>query len=156
MREDQIVGQALLLDTCVYIDQLQGKAPDLVEKLVDARQTNHSMIAIQELTHTVGVLNPADPRTKEVVRVIQDQVEAMPAHRIFTPDADVLGRAALLNGVLCRLQGYTDGQKLPALQDCMLFLQAQKLGLTVLTGNISDFDYLLQIVPSGRVLMYRA
>lgn len=154
-RENQVGGQALLLDTCVYIDQLQGKAPDLVEKLVDSRQTNHSTIAIQELTHTVGVLDPSDPRTKGVVRVIQDQIEAMPAHRIFTPDADVLGRAGLLNGALCRLQGYTGGQKLRALQDCTLFLQAHKLGFTVLTANISDFDYLLQLVPSGRVLMYR-
>lgn len=36
-----------------------------------------------------------------------------------------------------------------------LFLQAQKLGFTVLTANIADFDYLLQLVPTGRVLFYR-
>jgi len=42
-----------------------------------------------------------------------------------------------------------------ALQDCVLFLQAQKLGFTFLTGNIRDFDYLLQLVPAGRALFYR-
>jgi hypothetical protein len=79
----------------------------------------------------------------------------MPAHRIFVPDLDVLARAALLSGVVCRLQGYANDARFRALQDCVLFLQAQKLGLTLLTGNISDFDYLLQLVPAGRVLMYR-
>jgi phage I-like protein len=36
-----------------------------------------------------------------------------------------------------------------------LFLQAQKLGFAVLTANIADFDYLLQLIPAGRVLLYR-
>jgi hypothetical protein len=42
-----------------------------------------------------------------------------------------------------------------ALADCVLFLQARKLGFTVLTANIAEFDLLLQLVPSGRVLFYR-
>jgi len=41
------------------------------------------------------------------------------------------------------------------LQDCVLFLQAQKLGFTVLTANVSDFDLLLQLLPAGRALFYR-
>ena len=35
-------------------------------------------------------------------------------------------------------------------QDCVLFLQAQKLGLVVLTANLSDYDILLQLIPTGR------
>jgi hypothetical protein len=79
----------------------------------------------------------------------------MPPHRIFAPDTDVLGRAALLSGILCRLQGYGKDAKLRALQDSVLFLQAQKLGLVVLTANISDYDLLLQLIPAGRMLFYR-
>ena len=82
-------------------------------------------------------------------------VRSMPPHRVIAPDGDVLGRAALLSGILCRLQGYADDRKLRALQDCALFLQAQKLGFTVLTANIGDFDPLLQLLPAGRVLFYR-
>ena len=37
----------------------------------------------------------------------------------------------------------------------MLFLQAQKLGLVVLTANVSDYDILLQLIPTGRALFYR-
>jgi glutathione S-transferase len=42
-----------------------------------------------------------------------------------------------------------------ALQDCVLFLQAQRLGLVVLTANVGNYDVLLQLVPSGRALFYR-
>lgn len=83
-------------------------------------------------------------------------IKAMRSHRLFTPDPDVLGRAALLAGILCRLQGYGADRRLRALPDCVLFLQGQKLGFTILTANIADFDYLLQLIPTGRVLLYRA
>ena len=66
-----------------------------------------------------------------------------------------MGRAALLSGALCRRQGYQKDSRLRALHDCTLFLQAQKLGLTVLTANVGDYDILLQLVPTGRVLLYR-
>lgn len=79
----------------------------------------------------------------------------MPPHRTFAPDPDVLGSAALLSGMLCRLQGYKADARLRALHDRVLFLQAQKLGLTILTRNVSDFDYILQLVPAGRVMLYR-
>jgi hypothetical protein len=51
--------------------------------------------------------------------------------------------------------GHAAGAKHRALQDCVLFLQAQKLGFTVLTGNIRDYDCLLQLIPAGRALFYR-
>ena len=71
------------------------------------------------------------------------------------PKPEVLGRAALLAGILSRLQGYARDARLKALNDCVLFLQAQKLGFAVLTANLAEFDLLLQLVPAGRVLFYR-
>ncbi|AWM01796.1 type II toxin-antitoxin system VapC family toxin [Bradyrhizobium amphicarpaeae] len=153
---NSIGGQGLLLDTSVYIDQMQGRSPRLLDDLIAQRQVNHSTVAIQELMYTVGVLDPSDARTAGVIEVIGKQIRAMPPHRVFAPDIEVLGRAALLSGILCRLQGYEKGAKLRALQDCVLFLQAQKLGLVVLTANVGDYDILLQLIPSGRALFYRA
>ena len=150
-----IGGQALLLGTCVYIDQMQDRSPQVMDELIAQRLVNHSTVAIQELMHTVGVLNPLDARTAGVIDEIGKQIKAIPQHRIFVPDIDVLGRAALLSGILCRLQGYGKDGKLRALQDCVLFLQAQKLGLVVLTANVSDYDILLQLIPTGRALFYR-
>jgi hypothetical protein len=148
-------GQALLLDTCVYVDQMQDRSPHVLDNLIAQRQVNHSTVAIQELMHTVGILSPSDARTDAVIAVIRKQIRAMPPHRIFAPDTEVLGRAALLSGMLCRLQSYEKDGKLRALQDCVLFLQAQKLGLVVLTANVGDFDILLQLHPAGRALFYR-
>ena len=106
--------------------------------------------------HTVGVLHPKHPCTKAAVRQIGMTIDAMQPHRTFAPDGDVLGMAALLSGMLCRLQGYQRDARLRALQDCVLFLQAIKLGFTVLTANVNDFDYLLQLIPTGRALFYRS
>jgi hypothetical protein len=153
--EQRIAGQALLLDTCVYIDQLQNRAPDILDLLVAVRQVNHSAVSIQELMHTAGVLDPTNRRTPAVVAAIRSLMRSMPPHRVFVPDMDILGRAALLSGVLCRLQSYAADRRLRALHDCVLFLQAQKLGFGVLTANLSDFDILLQLLPAGRVLFYR-
>ena len=38
-------GGRVLLDTCVYIDQLKGKAPLTLEALVGARTVLHSALA---------------------------------------------------------------------------------------------------------------
>lgn len=153
--DERIGGQGLLLDTCVYIDQMQGRSPAILERLIAQRHVHHSTVAIQELMHTVGVLNPSDARTAIAVAEIRKQIGAMPEHRIFAPDTQVLGRAALLSGLLCRLQGYQKDTRLRALQDCVLYLQAQKLGLVVLTANVGDYDILLQLAPAGRALFYR-
>ncbi|HEX5957184.1 MAG TPA: hypothetical protein VFY92_00825 [Hyphomicrobiaceae bacterium] len=75
--------------------------------------------------HTMGVLDPDDPRTPRAVAQIHGLIGSMPWYRIFAPDIHVLGRAALLAGIVCRLQGNAADRKLRALQDCMLLLQAQ-------------------------------
>jgi hypothetical protein len=98
--EDRIGCQALLLDTCVYIDLMQGRTPDLLDALIATRQANHSSVAAQELMHTVGVLDPNDDRSPTVIDPIRTIVLSMPTHRTFVPDADVLGRAALLSGII--------------------------------------------------------
>lgn len=155
MDRSLIAGSALLLDSCVYIDQMQGRTPDILDDLIAVRVVNHSTVAIQELMHAVGRLDPGDPRTGRVISEIGRLIEAMPGHRVFAPDPDVLGRAALLSGMVCRVQGHAGGRRFGTLHDCVLFLQAQKLGLTVLTANVADFDILLQLIPAGRVLLYR-
>jgi predicted nucleic acid-binding protein len=153
--EEHLAGQSLLLDTCVYIDQLKDRSPHILDRLVAARVVNHSTVAIQELMYVVGVLDPGDRRTARAVAEIRGLIRSMPPHRIFAPDADILGRAALLSGIVCRLQGYAADHKLRALNDCVLLLHAQKLGLTLLTANVADFDILLQLLSSARVLFYR-
>jgi len=148
-------GRSLLLDTCVYIDRIQGRLPAVVDDLIEARLSNHSTVAIAEMMHSVGRLDPADSRTSDAVASIGRVIGLMRPHRLFEPDADIVGRAAILGGILSRVQAHHNGDRLRTVNDCILFLQAAKLGFTVLSRNIKDFDFLLQLIPTGRVLLYR-
>ncbi|MGN6551060.1 MAG: type II toxin-antitoxin system VapC family toxin [Pararhizobium sp.] len=149
-------GRGLLLDTCVYIDQMQGRAPTVVGELIGLRQVNHSSVAVAELMHAVGRLDPHHPGSAGAIREIGRTINAIPPHRLFTPDVDVTGRAAILAGILSRTQGYGTDNRLRATNKCLLFLQAAKLGLTVLSRNTRDFDCLSQMLPKSSVLFYRA
>jgi len=56
----------LLPDTCVYIDQIQDRSPQVLDELIAQRQVSHSAVAIQELMTTVGVLE-SDARAAGVM-----------------------------------------------------------------------------------------
>jgi len=153
--EDALEGPGLLLDTCVYIDQSQNRTPLFIDDAIRARGAFNSTIAIQEMMHAVGRLDPSDPRSATARSAIGNVINSMPEHRVLVPDAELLGRAALFSGILHRLQGHGREDNFRLLHDCVLFLQAQKLGLTLLTANVADFDIMLQLAPAGRVLFYR-
>lgn len=134
---------------------MQGKLPPPLLAAIDGRAASHSTIAIQEMMHAVGRLDPADPRSATARSAIGNVIVSMPEHRVLAPDADLLGRAALFSGILHRMQGLGREDNFRLLHDCVLFLQAQKLGLTLLTANVADFDIMLQLAPAGRVVFYR-
>jgi predicted nucleic acid-binding protein len=153
--EDVVAGGELLLDTCIYIDELQGRAPDPVTTLLRIRTLNHSTVALAEMMHLFGRLDPADARTEPTLTAIAGLIRRIPSHRLHEADADIMAGAGALAGILCRLNGYQNDRKQKALHDCIIFLQARRLGFTVLTRNIADFDIITQMVPDGRVLFYR-
>ncbi len=64
----------------------------------------------------------------------------------------------MLAGLLFRLSNLPkgEGHERRFVNDAMVFLQARLLGASVLTGNVRDFDFLSQIIPTGRVILYRA
>ncbi|MER8575772.1 hypothetical protein NKG99_32205 [Mesorhizobium sp. M1409] len=152
------VGGVLLLDTSVYLDVLQGRTPEAVDNLLTYRLCHHSAICLAELSHVFGRLDPAHPTTKSVLGAVADTIEDIPAHRLHAPDATAWGRAGMLAGLLFRLSHLPkgNGHERRFLNDALIFHQAGMLGATVLTGNVGDFDYLSQLVPSVRVTFYRA
>ncbi|QND61703.1 type II toxin-antitoxin system VapC family toxin [Mesorhizobium huakuii] len=152
------VGGVLLLDTSVYLDVLQGRTPEAVDNLLTYRLCHHSAVCLAELSHVFGRLDPAHPTTKSVLGAVADTIEDIPAHRLHAPDATAWGRAGMLAGLLFRLSHLPKGKghERSFLNDALIFHQAGMLGATVLTGNVGDFDYLSQLVPSVRVIFYRA
>ncbi|MBA3448923.1 MAG: hypothetical protein H0T56_15215 [Pseudaminobacter sp.] len=151
------VGGALLLDTSVYLDVLQGRTSETVDDLLTYRLCQHSAVCLAELTHVFGRLDPTHKATKSVLKAIQETIEDIPAHRLHSPDATSWGRAGMLAGVLFRLSHLPkgEGHERRFLNDALIFEQARMLGATILTGNIKDFDRLNQLDPSVRVIFYR-
>jgi predicted nucleic acid-binding protein len=147
-------GRELLLDTCVYIDVLQGDTPAEVDALLRHRTVNHLAVCVAELTHGFGRLDPRHPGTDSVLRAIAQTVEAIPPHRLETASADVVIEAGILAGLVFRLCGHQPGREVAALNDAILYLHAMTNGLELLTRNVREFDVMNQVLPDGRVLFY--
>jgi len=65
------------------------------------------------------------------------------------------GAAGILAGMLFRLGSFRAGDERKCLNDALVYLQARALGCSVTTRNVKDFDFLNQLVPDGRILLYR-
>ncbi|PKA39939.1 hypothetical protein CWR43_30180 [Rhizobium sullae] len=156
--DEPAIGGALFLDTSVYLDVLQGRSPVEVDMLLTYRLCHHSAVCLSELTHAFGRLDPKHASTKAVLETITATVEDIPEHRLHAPDAAIWGQAGVLAGLLFRLSNLPKGagHERRFVNDALVFLQARQLGASVLTGNVRDFDFLSQIMPSGRVIVYRA
>jgi hypothetical protein len=94
-------------------------------------------------------------RTDRSLKVIGQTIRDIPAHRLIEPDNAMWGTAGILAGMLFHLGSYPVGTERKCLNDSLVYLQGRKLGWPVVTGNIKDFDFLNQLVPDGRVLLYR-
>lgn len=147
-------GAELLLDTCVYIDVLQGRTPEAVDDLLQARIVNHSTVCLSELTHLFGRLDPTHSGTKGVLREIRRVIEDMPGHRLSAPTANAMGEAGMLAGLAARLSGAASGGSQTLLNDAGIYLQALERGWIVITRNVRDFELFDQLLPAGRVLFY--
>jgi predicted nucleic acid-binding protein len=149
-----VPGQDLLLDTCVYIDVLQGNTPPEVDALLRLRTLNHLAVCVAELTRGFGRLDPRHSGTPAVLRTIEGAVAAIPPHRLESASAEVVIEAGVLAGLLFRLCNLQAGQEIVALNDAIVYLHAMANGQTVLTRNLRDFDVMNQVLPDGRVLFY--
>lgn len=148
----------MFLDTSVYLDVLQGRSPVEVDTLLTYRLCYHSAVCLSELTHAFGRLDPKHTSTKWALETIQATVDEIPEHRHHAPDAAIWGQAGVLAGLLFRLSNLPkgEGHERRFVNDALVFLQARQLGASVLTGNVRDFDFLSQIIPTGRIILYRA
>ncbi|MGX5844493.1 type II toxin-antitoxin system VapC family toxin [Mesorhizobium sp. ArgA1] len=152
------IGGPLFLDTSVYLDVLQGRSPVEVDTLLKYRLCHHSAVCLSELTHAFGRLDPKHASTRAVLETIEATVEDISDHRLHAPEAAIWGQAGVLAGLLFRLSNVPkgEGHERRFVNDALVFLQARQLGASVLTGNVRDFDFLSQIIPTGRIVLYRA
>jgi predicted nucleic acid-binding protein len=147
-------GAELLIDSCVYIDVLQARAPEAVKALIGARIVNHSSVCLGELTHLFGRLDRAHRGTKAALNEIRRVVQDIPDHRLTTPSETAMGEAGMLAGLVSRLTGAPRAEAPALFNDACIYLHAIERGWTILTRNVRDFDLFNQLLPTGRVLLY--
>ena len=145
----------LLYDTTVYIDILQNRFPKDGELMLRAVDAWHSPVTEAELAAACGLLDPDHSQTRLIIEEIAALIDRRLVQRTVMPDQNVWREAGILSGILARLQGYEKGQRRRTLNDALLYVSARRSGCTILTRNVSDFDFLQQLDPAGRVLFYR-
>ena len=149
------VGARIVLDACVYIDQLQDRLPAPIEERVLMRPASHSSLVLAELSYTLGRLDPSDSRTKAHSHAIVALLDSIPPARILTPTPEDQAEGAIAAGVMARKLGYNEADRRKALLDAMLARQAAREGLCLVTRNVGDFDRLSQLDRRLQVAFYR-
>ena len=148
-------GAPLLLDTTVYIDVLQDRIPNEVADLLRIRQCNHSSVAVAELAHIFGRLDPSHAGTGRAWTSARQAIDGIPAHRLGAPSIRAAIEAGILAGTVARVRGLPKTSRQSLVNDAALLLQALEDGCLLLSRNIVDMDVLLQLFPAGRALLYR-
>jgi predicted nucleic acid-binding protein len=148
-------GPALLLDTCVYIDTLEGRLPPDAEVLVKSRPLRHTSTVLAELAHLFGRLKHTNENRRNLQK-LKEAIDQIDQDFVGHPSVGVSLEAGILCGLVFRLGGFQPNQTVAALNDALIYLHATEHGLTVLTRNRDDFDRMNQICPNGRVIFYEA
>jgi len=152
--EGDVAGERVLLDTCVIIDQLQGRLPAEVEDRVSARTIVHSPIVLGEMSFLIGNLDPGHKETASAVGRITSILAEVPDHRVIPLLPEDLIRGNILAGIMSRVLGYPKEARRKAQNDAILAAQASRLGCLLVTRNVADFDRLSQLEPKLRVAFY--
>jgi hypothetical protein len=161
----------LLLDTTFYLHRSAGKLPEGIRALIASRQhmVHNCAVACAEPAISMGLLDPADPRTEAATSAIQAHLDHMTVDRMVAPSTTAWIEAALLAGILARTQGLAvpkrrltadqeccqRGRRRELLLDALIYVTAVEENMLLISANIRHMDLLLQLQPTGNVLLYR-
>ena len=156
LRTDSAAAQkrSIVLDTTTYIDAGQGKLPPHISAVIEAWPIHHCSVALSEIAHGLGRLDPAHPHTKQNKDFLQAVLEKVPQHRIVNPTDDIHITGGILTGIIARLLTLPKGAHRNRINDILIYLTARSIGAAVVTANVADFDILQQLVPDGHVIYY--
>lgn len=143
-------GTRMLVDTGVYIAEAAGRLPAALSEKLARIELHHCSVCLTEIA--VGLTNRDVSATTwpTECEYWNGVFSKLPPRRIHVPDQQVWVAAGILTGILTRTQGFQPHQRKDALNDALIFMTSLKAGLPVLTENRRDFDWLQQLVPSGR------
>jgi hypothetical protein len=155
----------------VYLDRSAGKLPNHIRALIAARQhlVYNCGVVCAELAISLGLLDPADPRTPANTAAIQRHLDQMEKDKTVAPSAAAWTEAAIVAGILARTQGLAvskrrlthdqaccqEGRRRELLLDALLYLTAIEQNMLLLSANVRHMDLLMQLQPAPNILLYR-
>jgi len=144
-----------MLDTTVYLDALKAPGlPTAIATLVARNVVLHSAISCAELAVSVGHLDLAHPLAAVHRAPLVETLSRMAPTRIVAPSAAAWTEAALIAGILARIQGYPRESRRAVLNDALILLTALEGGATLISRNVRHMDLLLRFRPDAHVLLY--
>jgi hypothetical protein len=145
----------VLLDTTVYVDALSPWGlPSGIAALMKRNPVLHSSVACAELSTMFGYLDPAHELTARNRGGLERALERIPTRDIRSPSPEAWIEAAVLAGILGRVQGHAKAARRDLLLDALLFLNAIELGCVLVSRNIRHMDLLSQLRPQVQLLLY--
>jgi hypothetical protein len=148
-------AKPVLLDTTVYVDALSPWGlPDGIASLIRRNRVFHSSVACAELSTTFGYLDPAHQLTARNRGGLERALARIPTKDIRSPSPEAWIEAAVLAGILARIQGHAKAARRDLLLDALLFLNAIELGCVLVSRNIRHMDLLSQLRPQAQLLLY--
>lgn len=151
------VGEAtpVMLDTAVYLDALKAPGlPQAIEAIVARNVVLHCATACAELAVSTGHLDPLHPATQAHRAPLVEILQRMAPTRIVAPSADAWTEAAVIAGILARVQPYPRENRRAMLHDALIMLTAIEAGAMLISRNIRHMDLLLRFRSDARVLLY--
>lgn len=151
------VGAAttVMLDTTVYLDALKALGlPRTIETIVARNVVLHCAIACAEIAVSIGHLDPAHPATAAHRAPLTEILRRMAPTRIVAPSAGAWTEAAVIAGILARVQAYARENRRAMLHDALILLTATESDAILISRNIRHMDLLLRFRPDARVLLY--
>lgn len=148
----------VMLDTCAYIDALNGRMPIALQALLPGRRHLHSTVCLAELAFGLGAMEPDASHVVRSRATIGDLLDRIETRRTVSLPASGWMAAGLIAGVLARLQGGGRATRRRFLAGAAIYLCARTAGVTLLTANWRDFDLIDQLaadgMPGARLLCY--
>src|SRR5262249_18472711 len=102
----------------------------------------------------IGALDPADRRTQATLAPIIGVLTRIDPARMIVPSYEIWLEAAVMAGILARIQAIPKQDRRKFLNDTLLFLQAADAGAVMISRSSWDLVWLLQMKPQVAVLLY--
>lgn len=142
-------------DTTVYLDALKPTGlPTDIQALMVRNVVLHCAVACAELAVSIGHLDPTHPQTPAHRGPLVDILRRIVPTRVVAPSAVAWTEAAVIAGILARVQSYRREDRRALLHDALLLLTAVDAGAVLISRNIRHIDLLLRFRPDAQVLLY--